>query len=143
MKTDPNGIGEIEPNAFYWKQHPQGLTIQQFTGKFDIEDREIWEGDIVEFVYALQTDKNGAKDTRLPKECFGVYEIFYSDFNACFKVKCHKKNWLDGNHTTQKEADRQTIEPLCPVGAKLESDLQQYGVCRVIGNIFENPELIK
>jgi uncharacterized phage protein (TIGR01671 family) len=117
--------------------------VQQYTGKFDIEDQEICEGDIVEFVFAVQTNERGVKDARLPKECFGIYEIFYSGFNACFKVRCHKKNWLDGNHTTQKEADKQTIEPLSPVGVNLESDLGRYGICRVIGNIYENPELLK
>lgn len=36
------GIGE-----FVAKQHPQGLTIQQFTGLLDAEGREIYEGDLV------------------------------------------------------------------------------------------------
>lgn len=113
------------------------FVFQQFTGKLDIDDNPIWEGDIVEFVFATQTNKHGNKLDNLPKDCFGVYEIFYSDFNACFMVRCHKRNWFDRNHRSHEEANKLTLDTACPVIAITETTLSNYGVCRVIGTIFD------
>ena len=51
------------------------------------------------------------------------------------------KNWYDSEVVTEAEAKRQTIDPLCPVMVFLERDILQ--ICRVIGNIYENSELLK
>lgn len=102
MKTDPNGIGEIEPNAFYWKQHPQGLTIQQFTGLLDKNKKEIYEGDLIKTGYGEYKDSIGKI---IFEYCSFMIE---SKYGAIFSDTYYS----------------------CIYG-------------EIIGNIFENPELLK
>lgn len=100
MKTDVNGIGEIHPHIFYWKQHPHGLTYQQYTGLKDKNGVEIYEGDIVRGVF-FDTDYMGDIVVTCP--------VNWVADSACFNVG--HRYWTRSS-------------------------------LKVIGNIFENPELL-
>lgn len=103
MKTDKFGIGEINPNTFYWKQHPDGLTYQQYTGLKDNNGKDIYEGDIL---------KCKSYDGWFDKEGFYYNKVV--------------------EYITQ------------PAGESQLSGFLYIPIDReVIGNIFENPELLK
>lgn len=80
IKTDDAGIGEIDPPTVQWKQHPEGLLFQQFTGLKDHKEVECYEGDIVRYF-------------NLPP-----FEISYGllgevqFINGCFCIKCRDKS---------------------------------------------------
>jgi hypothetical protein len=114
--------------------------IQQFSGKCDIYNFPIYDGDIVELVLALQTDDHGRK--RGPADSFGIYEVFYHERSAAYFLRVHRSNWLDTWFTTEKQAAKLTIDPRCPHVTCLERELGNFGITHVIGNIFENPELL-
>jgi len=123
----PCYINHLDPNEFtcfdrWFKADEEGVTFQQFTGKLDINGKEIYEGDLVQVVYATQHD--------LPDDPLGVYEVIYDPDSACWCLMVHKKNWIDFEMVHD-------VEP----GDKLPL-LRYRNVCRVIGNIYENPELL-
>lgn len=109
MKTDVNGIGEIHPHTFYWKQHPHGLTYQQYTGLKDKNGKEIYEGDILEIYQHNQPE-----------------EVSYvADGSTAFGFFKHDSiERTDGSFETLGDY----------------TDSSGY---KVIGNIFENPELLE
>ena len=113
MKTDEFGIGEIHPNTFYWKQHPDGLTYQQYTGLKDRYDKEIYEGDIVR---AWNQGSSHVGEIRWRLEGAPIIFIYpaYHDGQFWF---------LHGSKTKD--------------GVYVDCGIE------VIGNIFENSELLK
>jgi hypothetical protein len=104
--------------------HQSAHPVQQFTGKLDIEGNEIWEGDLVELIYAVQCHpETGEKIS--PPESFGVYEVLYNTYCASYYLYTHRRNWL-------QHLDGKSTFPI----------LQSLGICKVIGNKAETPQLL-
>ena len=80
-------------------------TVGQFTGLYDIEGKEIYEGDIVK-------DKDG-----------NYLYIIYSD--GCFDIRIRIKDKFFSTDTFLKKAV-----------------IDSFGL-KIIGNIYDNPELFK
>lgn len=85
--------------------------LMQYTGLKDKNEKEIYEGDIVDFTFFYY----GETEVEISKKG----EIVFDDFGFCFKAN-EEEDYLLGNLTFDSESD---IE--------------------VIGNKYENPELIK
>ena len=100
--------------------YPQGIAggvsePQQYTGLKDKDGKEIYCGDIVELHTAANDKAKGIKDNHC-----GLYEIYW---DRCYKLKTIKPNWF-----------------FIP---NFESPAADYNIMKVVGNIFENKELLK
>lgn len=99
------------------------VIVQQYTGLNDIEGKDIYDGDIVELHAAGNYRSFTVKINEIHgREHFGLYEVY---FDRCYKLKEIKPNWF-----------------FDAIGSK-NNDLHNFYICKVAGNIFENPELIK
>ena len=98
---------------------PQGIAggvsePQEYTGLQDKDGKEIYCGDIVE-LHTAANDK--AKDVK-GNHC-GLYEIYW---DRCYKLKTIKPNWF-----------------FVPT---FEGPAADYNIMKVVGNIFENKQLL-
>ena len=116
----------IFKNASFWqvgvsdgetinKEKVEQFSIMQFTELYDKNGKEIYEGDLIE-----QTNFNG-------EQYKALYEVVYEGESFCLKM--HK-----GNEKAM------SIGGLSCFGHYEDLQLKK-GV--VIGNIFENPDLVK
>lgn len=99
---------------------PQGIAggvsePQEYTGLQDKDGKEIYCGDIVELHTAANDKAKGIKDNHC-----GLYEIYW---DRCYKLKTIKPNWF-----------------FIP---NFESPAADYNIMKVVGNVFENQELLK
>jgi uncharacterized phage protein (TIGR01671 family) len=98
---------------------PQGIAggvsePQEYTGLKDKDGKEIYCGDIVE-LHTAANDK--AKDVK-DNHC-GLYEIYW---DRKYKLKEIKPNWFL---------------------KVIDNDCASFNIMKVVGNVFENPELLK
>ena len=107
--------------------------LEQFTGKQDIEGQDIYEGDLV--------CMHLGRCNNIYPESAGVYEVIFED--TMFKLSVIKRNWLDTFFKTKKDVQMETIDPACPPIAITKLPLTNFRVCRIIGNVHENKELLK
>lgn len=108
LATNDGGIGE-----FCFKQHPDGFTIQQYTGLKDKDGKEIFEGDILEWGMSYNTSE---PSPRLRFVEFYEPQLIY---------KAVEVGPLPAGVTYLYEA---------------RSNSTRW--CRVVGNILENTELL-
>lgn len=89
--------------------------LQQFTGLKDINDKEIYEGDLVKVkFYENWADKEGYYS--------GPHEVWYCQNSAMFKYG-NKSKGLGSPFLKDMITEKLDIE--------------------IVGNVFENPELLK
>lgn len=128
---DDNGGFEVRALAFYGElADVPNAVIQQFTGMKDINDVDIYEGDLVSLHYASQPEN-------LP-EAAGIYEVVFR--RASFYLKQHKHNWFSTSFGDPKiNANLPEDQPKFLIVDSLP--LGDFNICRVIGNIFDRPDL--
>ncbi len=113
--------GSIKLIEYYWDKKPD-LILMQYTGIFDKNGREIYEGDIIDWV--------GGDNIKHKYEVkFGLWECLETEIvnHGC------GYGWYADSHGTNKE---------CPVDGFYPGDGKTIRECEVIGNIHENKELL-
>jgi uncharacterized phage protein (TIGR01671 family) len=107
----------VHENGFGIKNRVDSETIGQFTGLYDVKNKPIYEGDILEVLYYNHTGKN----------CTLIQEVYYLEESGCFCVRTL------GKEVSPIESDRNNV-PL--------SWTSQPNTIKCLGNIHENPELL-
>lgn len=111
---EPSWTVNISPEEYYGDED---LVVEEFTGLFDRNGKEIYEGDIVKFVFY--------RKDRIGKVVFDFIpdsEGFYIEKHYGWGI------WCDDNFNTS-------------LGDYADDNMRCEGI-EIIGNIHENPELV-
>lgn len=122
------GFDIIEQKDIHLKIQPEHCIIMQFTGLYDCNDKEIYEGDVVKMHQFLF---DGYSETEC--EHFGV--VAYNNESASFNFTRIKGKFYS-EHTGYPEGE--DIEG-CPISNFYGLHEESF---TIIGNIYENPTLI-
>ena len=98
--------------------YPQGIAggvsePQQYLGRKDVDGKDIYDGDLVELHTAANDHIVGVKENH-----YGLYQIYW---DQKYKLKEIKPNWF------LKVKD---------------DDCASFNIMKVVGNVFENQELL-
>ncbi len=99
-----------------------GDIVTQYTGKKDIDGKEICEGDFI--VYTERMHEHGDA-----MSCCGV--VVYDPNNACFAIQ-YPNSWLKKHKPNDPESDLDYFNYQSTV----------YGF-KILGNVFENPSIVR
>ena len=126
--TKENGIGEIAPPISF-KQHPEGHSIQQFTNLTDHNGREIYEGDIL-----VEYPENRQR-IQLEDNIFEIRDDLPRTplRDIIVRIGVVEYNAPSFNLRYSKISDSGAVSGFLFQGDNYE----------VIGNVFENSELLK
>lgn len=121
LQMDGKKVHAAPWSTIEWNIPSDRYIIQQYTGLQDRDGKDIYEGDIVEYTYNVGCFRfsNG----KLLRGCIPSNEIIQEKINQ--QVKWQGAQFIG-------------IHPIIKIGYTLVDKKPQ-----VIGNIFENPELIK
>lgn len=130
--VDPQMIYEDRPgDCFTWKAQGQPLTIMQWTGLKDSKGVQIYEGDVVKhrpgtnyeigIIRFGEYEQDGSGGEYGTSTCIGFYVDRHKVFPDDWEIELGEGPY-----------ERDEYKQVSPVSTEIE----------IIGNIYENPELI-
>ncbi len=119
-------VSVYDMNGFFAELSEKGYVFQQFTGHFDRDEKEIYEGDILRLTSPNHQNKY-----------LGVVEMGIGEDSDGWR--CQLWNGWVIKPIEERYTDFYSLEDYS--GKKMREDYGGY--CEKIGNIYENPELLQ